>query len=94
MRKNWPYFIVASLLNAVLVTGAFIQFKLRGTTGPELPGRLRIDPFMFSGGIFIISFLLILAIIGLRSLVGYVVKSVQLHVTRYKLHAAAATGNQ
>jgi hypothetical protein len=90
MRKNWPYFIVASLLNAVLITGAFIEFKLRGMALPELPAApqpawFRIDPFAFSSGIFLISFLLIVVITGLGGLIGSIIKSVQLQVSRYRL---------
>jgi hypothetical protein len=65
MRKNWPYFIVASFLNAVLITGAFIEFKLRGMADSPQPTWYEINPFVFTGVVFIISFLVIVAIVGL-----------------------------
>ncbi|MBO9204008.1 MULTISPECIES: hypothetical protein [Niastella] len=76
MRKNWPYFIVASFLNAVLITGAFLEFKLRGIAVSELPTPqptwYELNPFVFSGGVFMISFLLIMAIIIIKDLPSYV----------------------
>jgi len=74
MRKNWPYFIVASFLNAVLITGAFIEFKLRGIAGSEMPNTLstwyEINPFVFTGGVFMISFLVIMAVIIVKDMIG------------------------
>jgi hypothetical protein len=78
MRKNWPYFIVASFLNAVLITGAFIEFKLRGMADSPQPTWYEINPFVFTGGTFIISFLVIMTIVGLLDL-------------RYKLQASGKT---
>lgn len=76
MKKNWPVLIVASFLNTLLVTGAFIEFKLRGIAVFELPVRATgfpawydINPFQFAGGMFVLSFLLIVAVIGIRSLI-------------------------
>jgi hypothetical protein len=78
MRKNWPYFIVASFLNAVLITGAFIEFKLRGIAGPEIPAPqptwYEINPLVFTSGIFLISFLLIMGCIIIKDLVGGISK--------------------
>lgn len=75
MRKNWPYFIVASFLNAVLITGAFIEFKLRGLTALDqsaraagVPAWLNINPFLFTAGMFVVSLLAIMAIVGLKEL--------------------------
>jgi hypothetical protein len=77
MRKNWPYFIVASFLNALLVTAVFLEFKLRGiavfdpanrTTG--FPSLNEINPFQFAGGMFVLSFLIIVTIIGIKDLVS------------------------
>ena len=80
MKKNWPYFIVASLLNALLVTGAFIEFKLRGIAGIEqqagvagFPAWNDIDPFQFATGMFALSFLVIVTIIGIRELVTRII---------------------
>jgi hypothetical protein len=88
MRKNWPYFIVASLLNAVLITGAFIEFKLRGIAGSAIPAPqptwYEINPFVFTSGMFLISFLVIMTIIGIKNL-AIIIKSLLLQVTRYKL---------
>jgi|GEM_PF-4527884 len=88
MRKNWPYFIVASFLNAVLITGAFIEFKLRGIAGTEIPAPqptwYKINPLVFTGGVFLLSFLVIMTIIGIRNLV-IIIKGLLLQVTRYKL---------
>ncbi|WP_205510121.1 hypothetical protein [Longitalea arenae] len=76
MKKNWPVFIVASFLNTLLITGAFIEFKLRGLAVFELPLRATgfpawydISPFQFAGGIFVLSLLLIGLLIGIRSLI-------------------------
>ena len=81
MRKNWPYLIVASLLNAVLVTGAFIEFKLRGIAIIEpqspfsgFPAWSDIDPFQFAAGMFVLSFLVIVTIAGIKELVTGIIK--------------------
>jgi hypothetical protein len=75
MRK-WPYFIVASLLNALLVTGAFIEFKLRGIAVIDLSARSAgfpawndINPFQFAGGMFLLSLLVIVTIAGIIGVV-------------------------
>ena len=101
MRKNWPYFIVASFFNAVLITGAFIEFKLRGIAGTEIPAPqptwYEINPLVFTGGIFLISFLVIMGIVIIKDLVGGISK--KLHAPQppkegeISLHAIAATGN-
>ena len=88
MRKNLPYFIVAAFLNAILVTGAFIEFKLQGMTPPELPAApqpvwYEINPFVFTGGIFVASFLVIMAIIIIKDLITGIIK---------KLHAQPSKG--
>ena len=70
MRKNWPFFIVASFLNAVFITGAFIEFKLHGMDVSQQPTWYEINPFVFTGGIFVISFLVIMAMIVIKDLVG------------------------
>lgn len=73
MRKKWPYFIVASFLNAVLITGAFIEFKLRGIAGVETPTSspawYELNPLVLTGGVFLISFLVIMAIVVIIDLV-------------------------
>ncbi|OQP63608.1 hypothetical protein [Niastella populi] len=76
MKKNWPYFVVASLLNTLLVTGAIIEFKLRGIAAPGwpvgngLPAWNEINPFQLAGAMFVLSFLLIVTIAGIKNLVG------------------------
>jgi hypothetical protein len=76
MKKNWPYFVVASFLNTLLVTGAFIEFKLRGIAAPGwpagngLPAWNDIDPFQVAGAMFLLSFLLIVVITGIKNLVA------------------------
>jgi hypothetical protein len=92
MKKNWPYLIVASLLNALLVTAAFLEFKLRGIAIIEpqspfagFPAWSHIDPFQFAAGMFVLSFLVIVIITGIRDLVTGIIKSIQLQVSRYKL---------
>ena len=80
----WPYFIVASFLNTLLVTGAFIEFKLRGIAvadwpaGTGLPAWNDIHPFQLAGGMFVSSFLMILLIIGIKNLFARIVA--KLHV--------------
>lgn len=85
MRNNWPVFIVASFLNAVLVTGAFIEFKLRGVTILDQsvrtagsPAWLNINPWLFSAGIFVVSLLAIGIIIGVKELVTRIVAKLHL----------------
>lgn len=80
MRK-WPYFIVASLLNALLVTGALIEFKLRGIAVIDLKSRSigfpawnDINPFEFAGGMFLLSFLVIVIFFGIKDLVTGIFK--------------------
>lgn len=75
----WPYFIVASFLNALLVTGAFIEFKLRGIAVPDwpagagLPALNGIHPFQLAGGMFVLSFLMIILISGIKNLVTRII---------------------
>jgi len=72
MRNNWPYFIVASFLNAVLITGAFIEFKLHGVTAIDHsapPAGLDVNPYLFGAGMFVVSLLLIWIITGVKDLV-------------------------
>ena len=83
MRNNWPYFIVASFLNAVLITGAFIEFKLRGVTAIDqsagttgLLPRLDINPYLFGAGMFVISLVLIGIFIGVKVLITGVIARV------------------
>jgi hypothetical protein len=82
MRNNWPYFIVASFLNAVLITGAFIEFKLRGVTAIDQSARsaglpwLNINPYLFGAGMFVVSLLVIWIIIGIKELVTGIVARV------------------
>jgi hypothetical protein len=75
MKKNWPYFIVASFLNTLLVTATFIELKLRGISVFEMPATAAgfpawydISPVQFAGGMFVLSFLIILTIIGIKLL--------------------------
>jgi len=84
MRKNWPYFIVASFLNTLLVTATFIEFKLRGLavvdwpTASVVPAWYNVDPFQFAGGMFVLSFLLIVVIVTIKNLVTRVVTKLKL----------------
>jgi hypothetical protein len=79
MKKMWPYFIVASFLNTLLVTGAFIEFKLRGIAVPDWsagagwPALNEIDPFQLAGGMFVLSFLMIVLINGIKNLVTRII---------------------
>jgi hypothetical protein len=84
MRKNWPYFIVASFLNTLLVTATFLEFKLRGLAvvdwpaGAAAPAWYNVDPFQFAGGMFVLSFLLIVVIAGIKNLVTRIVSKLKL----------------
>jgi len=84
MKKNWPYFIVASFLNTLLVTATFIEFKLRGiavvdlSAGTGVPAWYHLDPFQFAGGMFVLSFLLIVMFAGIKNLVTSIIA--RLHV--------------
>ena len=81
MKKNWPYLIVASLLNALLVTAAFLEFKLRGIAIIEpqspfagFPAWSEIDPVQFAAGMFVLSFGIIVIITGIKELVTGIIK--------------------
>lgn len=81
MKKNWPYYIVASLLNALLATGALIEFKLRGIAAIDpqshiagFPAWADIDPFQFAAGMFVLSFGVLVTIIGIKELVTGIFK--------------------
>lgn len=92
MKKNWPYFIVASFLNTLFVTATFIEFKLRGLavvnwpTASAVSAWYNVDPFQFAGGMFVLSFLLIVVIVTIKNLVTRV-------VTKFKLFKESL-GNQ
>ncbi|MCS3798794.1 hypothetical protein [Niastella sp. OAS944] len=84
MKKNWPYFIVASFLNTLLVTATFIEFKLRGLavvdwpTASGVPAWYNVDPFQFAGGMFVLSFLLIVVIVTIKNLVTGIIAKLHL----------------
>ncbi|THU31166.1 hypothetical protein FAM09_29235 [Niastella caeni] len=95
MRNNWPYFIVASFLNTLLVTGAFIEFKLRGIAViDQQPGSVwrDIDPFQFASCMFVLSFLVIVAIIGIKDLVTRIIS--KLHSFNESLATTQPTASQ
>jgi hypothetical protein len=75
MRKNWPYLVVASFLNTLLVTATFLEFKLRGLAvidwpaGTPVPAWYDVDPVQFAGGMFLLSLLLMAAIVAIKNLV-------------------------
>lgn len=79
MRKNWPYLVVASFLNTLLVTATFLEFKLRGLAvidwpaGAVAPAWYDLDPVQFAGGMFVLSLLLMAAIVGIKNLVTRIV---------------------
>lgn len=79
MRKNWPYLVVASFLNTLLVTATFLEFKLRGLAvinwpaGTPVPAWYDVDPVQFAGGMFLLSLLLMVAIVGIKNLVTRIV---------------------
>lgn len=79
MRKNWPYLVVASFLNTLLVTATFLEFKLRGLAvinwpaGTPVPAWYDVDPVQFAGGMFLLSLLLMAAIVGIKNLVTRIV---------------------
>jgi cytochrome bd-type quinol oxidase subunit 2 len=85
MRKNWPFFIVASFLNAVFITGAFIEFKLHGMDVSSQPTWYEINPFVFTGGIFVISFLVIIGIVILFDLMRTTSKTREITTSREKM---------
>lgn len=84
MRKNWPYFIVASFLNTLLITATFIEFKLRGLavvdwpTASAVPAWYNVDPIQFAGGMFVLSFLLIVVIVTIKKLVTGIIAKLHL----------------
>jgi hypothetical protein len=78
MKKNWSFFIVASFLNTLLVTATFLEFKLRGLAVVDrpVPAWYNVDPIQFAGGMFVLSFLLIVVIAGIKNLVTRIVAKV------------------
>jgi hypothetical protein len=79
MRKNWPYLVVASFLNTLLVTATFLEFKLRGLAvidwpaGTPVPAWYDVDPVQFAGGMFVLSLLLMAAVVAIKNLVTRIV---------------------
>jgi hypothetical protein len=79
MRKNWPYLVVASFLNTLLVTATFLEFKLRGLAvidwpaGTPVPAWYDVDPVQFAGGMFVLSLLLMAAVVFIKNLVTGIV---------------------
>jgi hypothetical protein len=79
MRKTWPYLVVASFLNTLLVTATFLEFKLRGLAvidwpaSTPVPAWYDVDPVQFAGGMFVLSLLLMAAIVGIKNLVTRIV---------------------
>ena len=79
MRKNWPYLVVASFLNTLLVTATFLEFKLRGLAvidrpaGTPVPAWYDVDPVQFAGGMFVLSMLLMAAVVAIKNLVTGIV---------------------
>jgi hypothetical protein len=65
MQYKWPFITVASLVNAFMVTGAFIEFKLRGMNQTAM---LKVHPLLAGAGIFVSTFLLIVAVLALTRL--------------------------
>jgi hypothetical protein len=84
MRKNWPYFIVASFLNTLLVTATFLEFKLRGLAvvdwpaGATVPAWYNMNSFLFAGGMFVLSFLLIVVFAAIKNLFVRIVTKLHL----------------
>ena len=79
MRKTWPYLVVASFLNTLLVTATFLEFKLRGLAvidwpaGTPAPAWYDVDPVQFAGGMFVLSLLLMAAVVAIKNLVTRIV---------------------
>lgn len=98
MRNNWPFLVAASLLNSLLVTGAFIEFKLRGVSaiephysGTNVVQSYSINNLLLAAGMFVLTFLLITAIIAISKLVTGV--TAKLHAFNKSLANAQAAPN-
>lgn len=99
MRNNWPFLVAASLLNSLLVTGAFIEFKFRGVSAIEtsysetnVVQTYSMNNLLIAAGMFVLTFLLITAIIAISKLVTGI--TAKLHAFNKGLANAQAAPNQ
>jgi hypothetical protein len=75
MQRKWPFITVASLLNALLITGVFTSLYPRGFTIAEL---YTITPFLFATAMFVFTFLVIIATIGIRQLISGIINRLKI----------------
>jgi hypothetical protein len=85
MQRKWLFITVASLLNALLITGVFISLYPRGFTISDLPYAgtapvkfYTIAPFLFATAMFVLTFLIIIAGIAIRQLVSGMISRLKL----------------
>jgi hypothetical protein len=85
MQRKWPFITVASLLNALLITGVFISLYPRGFTIADFPYAgtspvkfYTIAPFLFATAMFVFTFLIIIAGIAVKQLVSAVISRLKM----------------
>ena len=95
MQRKWPFITVASLLNALLITGVFISLYPRGFTIADLPyvrtapvKFYTIAPFLFATVMFVLTFLVIIAGIGIKQLISGIINRLKM----FNAGLAQATG--
>ena len=77
MRNKWPFVAAASFVNSLVITGAFMEFKLGGVSGmspsysaADLHTFFSINPLLFAAGMFVVTIGLMVSIIGISRLVA------------------------
>jgi len=85
MQRKWPFITVASLLNALLITGVFISLYPRGFTIADLPytgtapvKSYTIAPFLFAAAMFIFTFLIIIAGMAIKQLISAIISRLKM----------------
>jgi hypothetical protein len=77
MVNKWPFITVASVINSLSVTGAFINFKSDGISmiDPQHAGSwlYTINPSLFAAGMFLFTFLAIIAMIYVARFISAII---------------------
>jgi hypothetical protein len=82
MQNKWLFVVVASFFNSLMVTGAFIEFRLRGVSVVELPNGnaplfLQMHPGLLAGGMFLLTFVVILLLVGVMGMLSGISRRLQ-----------------
>lgn len=81
MKYKWPIITVAALFNAILITGAFLEFKARGVysvqTSQSMFAFLKIHPLLVAAGAFVFTFTTVVLVVVVSQLcTGIITKMV------------------